>query len=67
MSTRLEAHYDDRIYYFTVLERQPSKVVIEMYKAAYVFVNKDGKWLNDVSNPLQMVEGLIAAVITAIG
>ncbi|MBS7564843.1 hypothetical protein KHS38_10545 [Mucilaginibacter sp. Bleaf8] len=67
MSTRLEAHYDDRIYYFTVFERAPNKIIIEMYKATYVFVSKDGKWANDLSNPLQMVDGLIAAVVTAIG
>ena len=67
MSTRLEAHYDDRVYYFTVVEQSPQKVIIEMYKAPYVFLNKDGVWVNDTANQLQMVDGLIAAVVKAIG
>ncbi|WP_158825870.1 hypothetical protein [Mucilaginibacter lacusdianchii] len=66
MSTRLEAHYDDRVYYFTVVEKSPQKIVIEMYKAPYIFLQQDGVWRNDVANQLQMVDGLIAAVVKAI-
>jgi hypothetical protein len=66
MSTRLEAHYDDRIYYFILVDRTPQRITIEMYKATYVFVPEDGKWVNYFGNQLQMTDGLIAAVINAI-
>jgi hypothetical protein len=67
MSERLEAHYQNRIYYFFVKEKKDGELWIEMYKTPYYFVKKDGVWQNHSSNKMNMIDPLIEIVAAAAG
>lgn len=64
--TKLEAHYENRIYFFLVKSKSPEEVSIDMYGTPYTFTKKAGKWSNKIGNKMNMVTGLIDAVITTV-
>lgn len=61
--TRLEAHFENRVYYFVVTSKTPEKISISMYSTAYTFIRTDKGWENAVANKNLMVQGLVDAVI----
>ncbi|GAB3922229.1 hypothetical protein [Mucilaginibacter myungsuensis] len=65
MADRLEAHHENRIYYFTVTDKKPGELSISMYQTPYTFLEKDGVWVNSLGNKMNMVTPLIAAVVAA--
>ncbi|WP_184545393.1 hypothetical protein [Mucilaginibacter sp. FT3.2] len=65
MADKLEAHYQNRVYYFTLKEGKPGEISIDMYSTPYIFVKKGDKWVNHAFNRMDMGDGLIAAVIVA--
>jgi len=67
MSDRLQAHHENRIYYFTVERHQAAELKITMYGMVYTLVKKGAHWVNHPSNQMEMKTGLIAAVILAAG
>ena len=67
MSERLEAHFQNRIYYFYMLEKKPDAFTINMYNFPYTFVNKNGRWENHQGNKMEMSRGLVVAVAIAAG
>lgn len=67
MDARLEAHYQNRIYYFTVVDRKPAAITIAMYTTIYTFVQVGERWVNHGSNKMEMSGDLIAAVLVAAG
>lgn len=64
--TKLEAHYENRIYFFLVKSKSTEEVSIDMYGTPYTFTKKTGKWLNKTGNKMNMGNGLIDAVITTV-
>lgn len=67
MADRLEAHYQNRIYYFNVVNQKPGELSIEMYKTPYTFLKKDDVWINHPNNKLAMTDPLIQIVAEAAG
>jgi hypothetical protein len=67
MDNRLEAHYQNRIYYFQLLDKKPGEVSITMYNTPYSFVSAGERWENGKFNKMNMADGLIAAVMVAAG
>jgi hypothetical protein len=67
MDNRLEAHYQNRTYYFNLVDKKPSEVVISMYGTLYTFVPAGVRWENSRANKMNMSDGLIVAVLVAIG
>ncbi|RXK81321.1 hypothetical protein [Filimonas effusa] len=61
--TKLEAHFENRIYFFIVKNKSSDEVSIDMYGTPYTFIKKAGKWENRTGNKMNMVSGLIDAVI----
>lgn len=37
-----EAHDDNRIFCFTVLDREPDEILVELYKTPYTLVQENG-------------------------
>lgn len=67
MDNRLEAHHQNRIYYFQLLDKKPNEVSISMYNTPYTFVPVGERWENGRTNKMNMADGLIAAVMAAAG
>jgi hypothetical protein len=66
MDEKLAAHFENRIYYFYVTAKEPAEVIISMYGTRYMFIKKEDKWVNHVNNKMNMVVGLINAVLTTL-
>jgi len=74
MADRLTAHFENREYFFTFLNRRGAdrssgaaeEVQIDMYGTIYTFFKQDGKWANKAGNKMNMAGGLIEAVIIAL-
>lgn len=66
MEGKLEAHYQNRTYYFFITEKKPLEVAIEMYNTRYSLIKKGEHWVNHPSNKMEMSTGLTQAVIEAI-
>lgn len=62
----LEAHYDDRIYFFTFESKGPKEMVVQMYNTHYNFVKAENGWINGNGNRFKAVQGLVDAIITTI-
>ncbi|MDN3584379.1 hypothetical protein [Mucilaginibacter flavus] len=65
MEGKLEAHYQNRIYYFYIVDQKPAAITITMYTTPYTFVQVGERWVNHGSNRMEMATGLIAAVLVA--
>jgi hypothetical protein len=63
---KLEAHFEFRVYYFTIVRKDPALIAIEMYSTPYSFVKVGDAWENHPSNKNNMAAGLIEAVMLAI-
>lgn len=74
MPDKLSAHFENREYFFVLLGKRPAdrtaaaaeEVQIDMYGTLYVFIKRDGKWVNKSGNKMNMIGGLIEAVIAAL-
>ena len=66
MADILVAKVETRTFSFTLLDRKPAEVSIEMYNTPYMLVNKEDSWKNHGSNKMEMSPELIGAVISAI-
>jgi len=64
---KLEAQFENRVYYFYTVSKAPERVVINMYSTEYIFVHKETGWENAGSNKNIMVQGLVEAVIHTLG
>lgn len=62
---KLEARFENRVYYFTITAKSADKLVINMYSTEYAFQLKDTHWENAVSNKNMMAQGLVDAVVEA--
>jgi hypothetical protein len=67
MNERLEAHFENRIYYFYLTERKPNEIHIKMYNTPYIFITGEEGWINSPVNKMVMAQGLVNAVIEALG
>jgi len=67
MAERLEAHFENRIYYFYVVEKKPEELSITMYSTPFTFVKKEKGWENVMANRQQMTLPLIQQVVAAAG
>lgn len=65
MSERLEAHFEHRIFYFTINSKKDNELSIIMYNMSYTLVNTGEKWINHIGNKMTMSQGLINAVVQA--
>lgn len=66
MAEKLEAHHENRVYYFKVISKKPDEVIIDMYTTIYTLVKNEGKWANGTGNKMNLVQGLVEAVIKAV-
>ena len=66
MENILVAKVETRTFSFSLVDRKPAEVSIEMYNTPYVLVKKENSWKNHSSNKMEMSPELVAAVITAI-
>lgn len=74
MVDRLIAHFENREYFFKVIKQIPAdrdnetseELHIDMYGTVYIFIKSNGQWQNKRGNRMNMVRGLIEAVITAV-
>ncbi len=66
MTERLEAHFENRIYYFSTTSRTATEIRIVMYSTNYIFEFTDEGWRNATVNRMMMDNGLIQAVVEAI-
>lgn len=66
MAAKLEAHYENRIYFFTVTAKTATEISIDMYTTPYTFIKTEKGWENRMGNKMNMVPGLIEAVIKAV-
>ncbi len=62
----LEAHYDDRIYYFTVETKGAKEIIIQMYNTHYNFVKTEKGWVNGNGNRFKATQGLVDSIIETI-
>ncbi|MEX6688013.1 hypothetical protein QTN47_10935 [Danxiaibacter flavus] len=60
-----EAHFENRIYYFKLISKSKDEVVINAYNTVYTFRKNGDTWMNH-SNRMNMVQGLINAVIAEV-
>lgn len=60
-----EAHYENRIYFFTLLEKRDTEIKIRMYNTEYNFRKEEKVWRNN-NNKMNMVQGLINEVIAVV-
>lgn len=67
MSERLEAHFENRTYYFTIETGKPGELKISMYGTLYTFIKSGERWINHPSNLMEMKIGLVGAVMLAAG
>ncbi|NVM62187.1 hypothetical protein FHW88_000463 [Mucilaginibacter sp. SG538B] len=63
----MEAHHENRVYYFHLKSRKENEIKITMYGTLYTFIKSGETWINNPSNVMEMKKGLIAAVMVAIG
>jgi len=63
---KLIARDGNRTYFFYLVNKTDAIISIEMYNTPYTFTLKDGKWLNHLSNKMEMAPHLIEAVMTAL-
>lgn len=66
MSEKLAAHYENRTYFFKIVNKSADEISIDMYGTAYTFVKKNTQWANKTGNKMNMVQGLIDAVILTV-
>ncbi|PWG78384.1 hypothetical protein [Pararcticibacter amylolyticus] len=66
MHERLEAHFENRVYYFYLESQSDDEIFIRMYKTPYLFIKHNKTWINATSNKMAMADGLIEAVVKAI-
>lgn len=66
MAVKLEAHYENRVYFFVVEKKDPTEISINMYGTPYTFVKTDKGWVNRFGNKMHMVQGLVDAVIEVV-
>lgn len=62
---KLSAHYENRVYYFTINKKEDTKVSIAMYGGDYVLEKSEKGWTNSEKNRFRLAAGLIIAVIKA--
>lgn len=62
----LEAHYENRVYYFNVINKDSKQIAINMYSTPYIFVKVDNKWENHANNKNNMVQGLVDVVVATL-
>lgn len=67
MEGKIEAHYENRIYYFNIVDQKPTSISISMYSTDYTFVQVGERWVNHQSNKLEMSAYVIAAILVAVG
>lgn len=60
---RLEAHFENRIYYFYLLSIKEKDVRITMYNTRYIFQLKEGEWVNSNLNFMNMSPKLMNVVL----
>ena len=60
-----EAHFENRIYYFKLISKSKDEVVINSYNTVYTFRKQGEVWKNH-SNKMNMIQGLINAVIAEV-
>ncbi|BAV05286.1 hypothetical protein SAMN05421788_105254 [Filimonas lacunae] len=65
MEGKLEAHYENRVYFFTIVSKKADEVAIMMYGTSYILVKVNGEWRNKIGNKMNLVPGLVDAVIVA--
>lgn len=63
---RLEAHFENRIYYFQLVSKAENEIKITMYNTPYTFVKKDDVWMNSSLNAMNMNKDLIAVVVNTV-
>ncbi|MCX2429894.1 hypothetical protein [Pedobacter sp. GR22-10] len=64
MSThRLEAHYQDKTFFFKTVSINKDEVRIEMYGTIYILVKTGDQWQNHSSSRYELASGLIGAVL----
>lgn len=62
----MEAHYDDRIYYFNTISINKTEIVVELYKTTYTFTKVDGRWQNHTSNRMTMRQELLEVIVALV-
>ncbi|GGH73670.1 hypothetical protein HNQ91_003702 [Filimonas zeae] len=63
MSAKLEAHFENRIYFFVIEKKEPNELTVNLYGTQYTFEKTDKGWMNKKGNRMNMVPGLIKAVV----
>lgn len=63
---KLEAHFENRIYYFYLKQYEPTEIRIEMYSTPYTFIQKETRWVNHTNNKMNMAQPLINEVVKVI-
>lgn len=63
MATKLEAHFENRIYFFVIEKKEAGEITVNLYGTQYTFEKTEKGWMNKKGNKMNMVPGLIQAVI----
>lgn len=74
MADTSAAHYQFRTYFFQLLNKSKTEFSITMYNTHYTFIlapnvenpGEETPWKNHASNKMDMVPGLIAAVVEVV-
>jgi hypothetical protein len=64
---RLEAHFENRVYYFELIQKDDKQVRIEIYSTPYVLVKTKSHWENHLSNKNDLAAGVINSVMETLG
>ncbi|WP_091212083.1 hypothetical protein [Mucilaginibacter gossypiicola] len=63
----MEANYQNRVYYFNIVDRKSDGLSIKMCNTIYNFIKKGEQWQNHLCRRMEMKKELIAAVMSAAG
>ena len=63
---KLAAHTENRTFYFYIVNRKETELVITMYNTTYILVKDGDRWRNATSNYFSMAQHLIDAVIQTV-
>ncbi|PTQ96606.1 hypothetical protein C8P68_10491 [Mucilaginibacter yixingensis] len=67
MTEKLAAHYENRTYYFYIVDKKPGELSIRMYDTPYIFIRKNDTWENHSTNKMAMTGPLIQIVAETAG
>lgn len=63
---RYEAEFENRTYYFFLLQKAEKELTVELYRTNYKLVKTDKGWRNHNANRFNLIDGLILSIISVL-